>query len=81
MNKTAEDVLQKYETCYAYNDFGFYYKEAMPRHECQKFVDDGNQCKGGHWEVRRKADFESDFNLRRLELSESYFDLRKRHLI
>ena len=63
MNKQAEDLLRKYETCYAYNDFNYYYKLSMPRHECEEFVAKHNQYKGGHWEVRRKVDYEEHFQL------------------
>lgn len=64
MNKEAEDLLRKHETCYAYNEsFKFYYKKSMPRHECEAFVEQRNQCKGGHWEVRRKVDCEDHFQL------------------
>lgn len=58
----ADEFLMQYETCYAYNEsFGFYYKVPMIRHDCEKFVADRNQCKGGHWEVRRFIDYKSHF--------------------
>ena len=64
MDKKAEDLLSQYETCYAYNDsFNYYYKTTMPRHECEKFIANRNECKGGHWTVRRKIDCEDHFQL------------------
>jgi hypothetical protein len=63
-DKQAEDLLHQYETCYAYNDsFNFYYKVAMPRHECEELVARRNECKGGHWVVRRKIEYENHFQL------------------
>jgi hypothetical protein len=60
----AENYLRENETCYAYNSsFNFYYKHPMPRKICQKLVDRRNECKGGHWEVRRKVDYEDHFDL------------------
>lgn len=61
MNEEADKILREHETCYAYNDFGYYHKKSMPRHECQKFVDERNRCKGGHWSVRRMMDYKDHF--------------------
>lgn len=63
MNKDADEILRQYETCYAYNDFNFYYKQSMPRCECEEFVNERNKCKGGHWVVRRKVDYQEHFEL------------------
>lgn len=57
----AEDMLKKYEMCYAYNSFNFYYKQSMPRCECEEFVAHHNMCKGGHWEVRTKKEYQVHF--------------------
>jgi hypothetical protein len=63
-DRAIEEVLLRHETCYAYNDsFNFYYKISMPRHECEAFVARRNECKGGHWIVRRKIEYENHFNL------------------
>jgi len=58
----ADEFIKQYETCVAYNDFGFYFRHPMPRKECQEWVDKWNQCKGGRWEVRRLADYKDHFD-------------------
>lgn len=64
-DQTAQDILRHHETCYAYNEsFDFYYKIPMPRHKCEELVADRNQCKGGHWEVRRMIEWKDDFELK-----------------
>lgn len=64
MSGDADELIKKYETCYAYNkSFNFYYRKPMPRHECEEKVSRSNECKGGEWEVRRKVDFEEHFIL------------------
>jgi hypothetical protein len=64
MNKDAEEILRLYETCYAYNEsFNFYYKQTMPRCECEEFITRRNVCKGGHWVVRRKIVYQEHFEL------------------
>lgn len=64
LKQQAEELLKKFETCYAYNDsFNFYYKATMTREECEEFVTRRNECKGGHWVVRRKAEYQDHFNL------------------
>lgn len=57
MSGEADNLIKQYETCYLYNEsFNYYYKIAMTRRECEEFVVKWNECKGGHWEVRRKID-------------------------
>jgi len=59
----ADDILRQHETCYAYNNtFNYYYKQSMPRQQCQEFVDRRNECKGGQWEVRRKIDCQDHYD-------------------
>lgn len=58
-----KETFDKYEICYAYNDFGFYYLRPMPKEDCTRFINKMNEYKGGHWEVRKKADYEHHYNL------------------
>jgi hypothetical protein len=58
-----DEILRKYETCYAYNEsFDFYYVRTMPRLICQEFVDKRNMCKSGRWTVRRMLDYKEHFD-------------------
>jgi len=60
----ADEFIKQYETCIAFNSsFNFYFRWPMPRKECQEFVDRNNECKGGHWEVRRLVEYKDHFDL------------------
>ena len=60
---SVEEVMNKYEICYAYNEtFHAYHEEEMTREECEKFVLAKIQCKGGHWVVRKKGEYQESFD-------------------
>lgn len=62
--KKIKEVLDKYEICYVYNEtFKKYRCEEMTREQCQKFVDAHNQCKGGHWVIRPKGEWQEHYEL------------------
>ncbi len=55
-------VLDKHEICYLYNEtFNRYNPEPMKKGEAVERANSLNQCKGGHWLVHPKGQYEEAY--------------------